>query len=148
MGPENLIFSLKNVVIVILACEFMKNLLAADRYKKYIGYALSVFVLGFIITGVRGAAFDLPDGYGVSVSENIAGEANTLKAEYEKQICQKVAAKLSEAKIEVVSVEAYADAKYNLTALNVKVKNDVPKATAVLEELGLKNSDTNIRVYD
>jgi hypothetical protein len=120
----------------------MKNLLTADRYKKYIGYSLSVFVLGFIITGFRGAGFDLPDGYGVNVEEITAGGENALKAEYEKQICRRVADELSKAKVETVSVEASADAEYNLTALTVKVKSGAPKAAAVLEGLGLKNSGT------
>ena len=127
---RDIIFNLKNIVVVILASEFLKQLVLGDKYKKYISLAVSLSVIGFIIATISGTAFDIsiqPD-FNYSPPE---GNENMIITEYKKKIMEKITKEIPE----ISEIEVEIDDDYNVTGLSVKTK-DYEKTDKKLKELG------------
>ena len=135
---ELFIFNLKGIVVIILMCEFMKNLLTTEKFAKYINIAVSVFIIGFIITSIKGTTFDYDPNYSFNYSQGTISE-NGLKEQYEKQICDKIKAKLDEKNIAIISIEVAADEEYQIEELKIKTSENKEKIEILLEGLGIEN---------
>ncbi|MBO5408214.1 MAG: hypothetical protein J6A61_02260 [Clostridia bacterium] len=88
----HLIVKLKSVVLVILICEFLKELLAAEKFKRYLQFAVSLFLFAFFLSAFLHTDFSLPQ-----FSETVAfqPEDNLLKEQYETQIATAVSKELT-----------------------------------------------------
>ena len=130
----DIIFSLKNVVIIILASEFMKRFMDGTKYKKYISFALSLVVIGFLISAVTGANFDFLEPPDFNYTESISSE-NLIITEYKKKISEKIIEKFPKDKMPEPEIDI--DDKYNI--VNIRIKTDYENAGKILEELGFTN---------
>ena len=126
-----MIFTLKNIVIVILAAEFTNQLMSSTKYKKYINLAISLIITGFLITTITGTSFDIFTETDFNYIEPDKTETLIMK-EYKNKIAEKIAAKFP--KNELPEIEIEVDENYNLTHL--KVITNYEKAEQILTELG------------
>jgi len=131
---DDIIFNLKNIVVVILAAEFMKNLMASTKYKKYINFALSIVVIGFLLSSFTGMRFDRLNEQDFNYTENISTE-NMIATEYKRKIAEKISESFPKDSFPEFSIEL--DDNYNVVKLSVKT--DYKNAEKILNELGFVN---------
>ena len=126
--------NLKNIVIVILASEFIKNLAVGDMYKKYINFAVSLVVIGFLISSLSSAKFDITAQTDFNYAE-VESNENLILKEYKKNIAEKLAKKFPENETPEFEIEV--DNEYNV--VHIKVNSSCENAGKILEELGFMN---------
>jgi len=131
---RDIIFNLKNIVVVILASEFMKQLIVSKKYKSYINFAISISVTGFIIATISNAGFSIsvqPD-FNYAEPEN---NENLIIREYENKIIERISKEIPE----INEIEMEIDKQYNITNLKIKAPNFSEEADKKLKELGFKS---------
>jgi len=129
-----IIFNLKSVVIVILASEFMKQLISGEKYKKYINFAISLMIIGFLLSAVSGTKLDITVQEDFNYTE-IEGSENLIISEYKNKIAEGISEKFP--KGEPPEFEIEVDDNYNV--ISIKVKTGHENAEKILEELGFTN---------
>ena len=127
----NIIFNLKNIVVLILASEFLKQLVLSKKYKSYINFAISMSIIGFIIALISGASFDISSQPDFNYFEPESSE-NLIIKEYKNKITEKISQSIPDAS----EIEVFIDNEYNITNLKIKVKEISADTAKILEELG------------
>ena len=127
----DIIFSLKNIVIVILVSEFMKQLMSDTKYKRYIDFAISLIVIGFVISAATGKSFNISPSPDFNYTEGL-NEENLIANEYKNKIAERVAEKFPDGELPEFEIEL--DEKY--TIVKIRVKTDYPDAEKIIKELG------------
>ena len=126
-----IIFNLKSVVIVILVSEFMKQLISGEKYKKYINFAISLMVIGFLLSVISGTKLDIIGQEEFNYTE-IESSENLIISEYKNKIAERISGKFP--KDEPPEFEIEVDDSYNV--ISIKVKTDYEDTEKILEELG------------
>ena len=110
---------LKAMVLIILVSEFLKELLIGEAYKKYIHFAVSLFVFGFLLSGLLHTDVSLPDFPEEAVTTS--GE-NLLLSRYETDIETEVGRMLSEKNVSYESVTAVLSPTYEIETVRIQTK--------------------------
>ena len=124
------ISNLKQVVLVVLACEFLKELLSSDSFRKYVQFALRIFLFLFLISSLFRVDFSLPEFQMPTVESE---HENLLLSEYETQIANRIFKELSSHNLSVKQVEVCLDQQYNITSVTVFSEESTDKIHAVLK---------------
>ena len=124
------ISNLKQVVLVVLACEFLKELLSSDSFRKYVQFALRIFLFLFLISSLFRVDFSLPEFQMPTVESE---HENLLLSEYETQIANSILKELSSHNLSVKQVEVCLDQQYNITSVTVFSEESTDKIHAVLK---------------
>jgi hypothetical protein len=132
------VFNLKGIVFLIILAEFTKRLLISKQYSKYINFAVSIFVVGVMIAGIKGTSFTIENDFKFE-NQTIQNQENLIKLEYEKKIIANISNILAEKDINDIKIEVEIDDKYNVTKLIVYATDKFDKIKAIIEGLGIKN---------
>ena len=124
------IANLKQVVLVVLACEFLKELLSTDSFRKYVQFALLLFLFLFLISSLFQVDFSLPEFHNSTIETETE---NLVLSEYETQIANKISEELSKNNLNVQKVEVCLDNQYNITSVTVFSNESTDKIQAVLK---------------
>ena len=124
------IANLKQVVLVVLACEFLKELLSTDSFRKYVQFALRLFLFLFLISSLFQVDFSLPEFHNSTIETETE---NLVLSEYETQIANKISEELSKNNLNVQKVEVCLDNQYNITSVTVFSNESTDKIQAVLK---------------
>lgn len=110
------ISDLKNVVFIILICEFLKELLTTKKFKPYLHFAISLFLFSFFLSILFHTDFSIPDFTG---NLQLSHQENLLISQYEAQIAQKIAEHLSQNHIPVTEVLVTLSDTYEIKAVKI-----------------------------
>lgn len=132
------ILNLKGIVFLIILAEFTKKLMLSKKYSKYINFAVSIFVIGVIIAGIKGTNFSIQSDFKFENPTTQSSE-NLVKKEYEKKIIADLSNTFSKNGINDYKIELETDDKYNITKLIVNAADKLDKIKAIIEGLGIKN---------
>ncbi len=124
------IANLKQVVLVVLACEFLKELLSTDSFRKYVQFALRLFLFLFLISSLFKVDFSLPEFHTPTIETETE---NLLLSEYETQIANKISEELSKNNLSAKKVEVCLDNQYNIASVTVFSRESTDKIQAVLK---------------
>lgn len=132
------ILNLKGIVFLIVLAEFAKRLMISKQYSKYINFAISIFIIGVIISGIRGVDFNFDNNFQYESSAQKKSE-NLIKIEYEKKIIEQISNVLKKNGINYLKIEVEIDDKYNVTKLIVNSNDKAEKIGGIIEGLGIRN---------
>ena len=114
---HSFIANLKYVVLVILVCEFLKELLATEKFKQYIHFAISLFLFAFFLSTFLHIDFSLPDWE----EENYAiHEKNMLKSQYETKIAETISEELTKNGISFQKVIVTLSDSYEIESVQIE----------------------------
>lgn len=127
---EHWITNLKAVVVVILISEFLKELLIGETFRKYIQFAVSLFLFGFFLTSFFHTDFSLP-----SFPEEITvtNEENLLIQQYETQIAAEIGARLSNEGVSYSEILVRLSPQYEIESITIKSCEPPETIDAVLK---------------
>ena len=133
-----IINSIKSIVIVILASEFVKSFLVSDKYKKYVSISINILILSFLIVQIKGAEINLDFSFSdiPTVTYN-----NSLYDEYKKNIILKLRKEFENKNIFVKDIIIDIDEKYNVTSLKIVLTNnsDYDSVKNITDKTGIDN---------
>lgn len=132
------ILNLKGIVFLIMLAEFAKKLMISKQYSKYINFAISIFIIGVILSGIKGISFNLDSNYTYENPTEQTSE-NLIKKEYEKKIIEQISNLLAKNGINYLKIEVEIDDKYHVTKLIVHSNDKTGKVGGIIEGLGIKN---------
>jgi hypothetical protein len=132
------ILNLKGIVFLIMLAEFAKKLMISKQYSKYINFAISIFIIGVILSGIKGISFNLDSNYTYENPTEQTSE-NLIKKEYEKKIIEQISNLLAKNGINYLKVEVEIDDKYHVTKLIIHSNDKTEKVGGIIEGLGIKN---------
>ena len=116
-----LIIKLKSVVLVILICEFLKELLAGEKFKQYLQFAVSLFLFAFFLSVFLHTDFSLPK-FTENISEPI--QENLLKSQYETQIANTLSEELIKNGLSCQEVTVTLSDNYEIQ--NIRIHSEEP----------------------
>ncbi len=121
---------LKQVVLVVLVCEFLKELLSTTSFRKYVQFAISLFLFFFLFSSLFRIDFSLsvPD---ISVTES--NFENLLLPEYETRISQEIQEELSQNGVSSQEVAVQLNDQYEIKSVTVFSEEEPEKIQAVLK---------------
>ncbi len=121
---------LKQVVIIVLVCEFLKELLSTSSFRKYVQFAVSLFLFFFLFSSLfrLDFSFSLPD---ISIAENES--ENLLVPEYEARISERIHQELSQNNLSVQNVTVKLSDQYEIKSVTIFSKDDPEKIKATLK---------------
>lgn len=121
---------LKQVVLVVLVCEFLKELLSTSSFRKYVQFAISLFLFFFLFSSLFRIDFSLsvPD---ISVTES--NFENLLLPEYETRISQEIQEELSQNGVSSQEVAVQLNDQYEIKSVTVFSEEEPEKIQAVLK---------------
>lgn len=133
-----IINSIKSIVIVILASEFVKSFLVSGKYKKYVSISINILILSFLIVQIKGAEINLDFSFSdiPTVTYN-----NSLYDEYKKNIILKLRKEFENKNIFVKDIIIDIDEKYNVTSLKIVLTNnsDYDSVKNITDKTGIDN---------
>lgn len=124
------ISNLKQVVLVVLVCEFLKELLSTDSFRKYVQFALRLFLFFFLFSSLFRLDFSFPQWTEPPLETKTE---NLLLSEYETTIANTILAELSKNNLNAQKVEVMLDPQYNITSVTVYSNESTDKIQAVLK---------------
>lgn len=121
---------LKQVVLVVLVCEFLKELLSTTSFRKYVQFAISLFLFFFLFSSLFRIDFSLsvPE---ISVTES--NFENLLLPEYETRISQEIQEELSQNGVSSQEVAVQLNDQYEIKSVTVFSEEEPEKIQAVLK---------------
>ena len=125
-GIENL----KQVVLVVLICEFLKELLSTSSFRKYVQFAVSLFLFFFLFSYLFRLEFSLPEW---DVPEFESESENLLIPEYEHRISEEIKKKLSQNNLDVQEVSVQLSDQYQIESITVFSQEEPAIIQAVLK---------------
>ncbi len=127
---EHWITNLKAVVLVILISEFLKELLIGETYRKYIQFAVSLFLFCFFLSALFHTDFSLP-----SLPEEIVikNNENLLIEQYETQIASEISNRLSQEEISFNEISVTLSSQYDIEKITIKSCESPAAIDAVLK---------------
>ena len=117
----SLIAKLKSVVLIILICEFLKELLAGEKFKRYLQFAVSLFLFAFFLSVFLHTDFSLPQ---FSQTVDLQPEDNLLKEKYETQIETAVAEELTKNGLSCQNVTVNLSDNYEIDKIRIVSEAD------------------------
>ncbi len=124
------ISNLKQVVLIVLVCEFLKELLSTDSFRKYVQFSIRLFLFLFLLSSLFGVKFTLPE---FTFTEYETEEENLLLQEYETQIANQITEELSRNNLSVSQVTVQLNDQYEILCVTVFTKEESAKIQAVLK---------------
>ena len=124
------ISNLKQVVLSVLVCEFLKELLSTDSFRKYVQFSIRLFLFLFLLSSLFGVKFALPE---FTFTEYETEEENLLLQEYETQIATQITEELSRNNLSVSQVTVHLNDQYEILCVTVFTKEESAKIQAVLK---------------
>lgn len=133
-----IINSIKSIVIVILASEFVKSFLVSDKYKKYVSISINILILSFLIVQIKGAEINLDFSFSDIPTVTYS---NSLYDEYKKNIILKLRKEFENKNIFVKDIIIDIDEKYNVTSLKIVLTNnsDYDSVKNITDKTGIDN---------
>ncbi len=127
---QSWILELKSVVLVILVSEFLKELLTGDKFKKYIQFAVTLFLFAFLLTGFLHTDFSLPP-----LPKDLSEETyqSLLQEEYAMKIQEQIAKKLSEHQISYQIISVVLTETYEIETIRIETTEPPEKIHALLK---------------
>ena len=120
----------KQVVLVVLVCEFLKELLSTGSFRKYVQFAVNLFLFLFLISSLFRIDFSLPE---FSVPTVHTTTENLLIKEYENDIAAEIQTKLSENNLDIATVTVHLNDRYELEAVQIYTNEHPSQIQAVLK---------------
>ena len=138
-----IISGIKNIVIMIVAAEFIKAFMLEDSFKKYITVCINIIVIGFIIGEIKNAPF-VPD-FSFETSEYQQNYSqNAIKNEYEKRVAEILKEKLKDEKISVYDIKTISNEDYTIKNIVVNINGNRERAEKIIK--GMKPDNYEIYV--
>ncbi len=127
---QSWILELKSVVLVILVSEFLKELLTGDKFKKYIQFAITLFLFAFLLTGFLHTDFSLPP-----LPEDFAEgtHQSLLQEEFAVKIQEQIAKKLSEHQLSYEKISVVLSKAYEIETIRIETTEPPEKIHALLK---------------
>ena len=127
---EHWITNLKAAVLIILISEFLKELLIGETYRKYIQFAVSLFLFCFFLTSFFRTDLSLP-----SLPEEMAvkSDENLLIEQYETQIASEIKNRLLQEGISDAEVSVTLSSQYDIENIMIKTCKAPAEIDAVLK---------------
>ena len=129
------ISNLKQVVLIVLVCEFLKELLSTDSFRKYVQFSIRLFLFLFLLSSLFGVEFGLSTDIPLTIDdvEYETEEENLLLQEYETQIANQITEELSRNNLSVSQVTVQLNDQYEILCVTVFTKEESAKIQAVLK---------------
>lgn len=124
------ISNLKQIVMIVLICEFLKELFSTDSFRKYVQFAINLLLFLFLFCSLFRIDFTLPE-FDFSVLE-IENE-NLVVKEYEKQIATSIQEELTGNGITVSDVRVQLNEQYEIVSSTVFSSEDPEKIHQILK---------------
>lgn len=105
---------LKSVIFVILISEFFKELLVGDRFRKYIQFAVSLFLFSFLLSTLFRTDFSLPD---IPREFIYPTQQNLLQNEFSATIREEIEKNLTAQKISYHEIRVQLSDTYELESV-------------------------------
>ena len=127
---ETWILSLKAVISVILVSEFLKELLLGNAYKKYIQFAVSLFIFGALLSSFLQSDFSFPQfPEEIPITEN----ENLLIKQYETEIQHQIAQTLSAHGLSYERISVTLSPQYEIEHIQIETFEDSNEMDAVMK---------------
>lgn len=140
---NGIISEIKNIVIIIVASEFLKVFLLEDSFRKYITVCVNIIVIGFIVCEIKNVPFNINTAFEMP-SYTIQEQGSIIKDEYERKISEELKKKLREEKILVYEVKTEANEDYSIQKIIVSLNGSKEKAEKIIK--GMKPNSYEINV--
>lgn len=127
---QNWIFELKSVILVILVSEFLKEFLTGDKFKKYIQFAVTLFLFAFLLTSFLHTDFSLPP-LPAEISET--PPQSLLQEEFAVKIQEQIANKLSEQQLSYEKISVVLSDAYEIKTIRIETTEPPEKIYALLK---------------
>ncbi len=124
------IANLKQVVLVVLVCEFLKELLSTGSFRKYVQFAVSLFLFLFLLSSVFRVEFSLPEFQEPFFETS---HENLVVKEYETDIATQIKERLRENNLDIVTVTVHLNDRYELKSVQIYTVEDASQIHAVLK---------------
>lgn len=122
--------SLKQVVLVVFICEFLKELLSDGSFRKYVQFAIRLFLFLFLFCSLFQMEFSLPDF--PDFSYEFEAE-NQLISKYETEIAKKIREELIKNQLSVSEVSVELSDQYEIICVTVVSEEAPSKIQTVLK---------------
>ncbi len=135
-----IVYNIKNMVLVIIISEFLKNFISDKKYRKYISISVNLLIISYFATCISGVDFK----FDIFEERSFLTEyENGIISEYEKNISNELVELFKKNKISsVLDVIASADEEYNIKTLEIYIENSAynerKKIVSVLEGTGIE----------
>ena len=140
---NGIISGIKNIVIMIVASEFIKAFMIEDSFKKYITICVNIIVIGFIIGEIKNVPFSFHLNYDMPNYEAVESK-NTIRDEYEKRLNETIKKRLENEKISVYDIKTVSNEDYSIKSISVNINANKEKAEKIIE--GMKAESYEIYV--
>jgi len=120
----------KKMVLIILVCEFLKELLSTGSFRKYVQFAIRLMLFLFLFSALFRIEFTLPE---LSFSTVEYEEENLLIAEYETQIANRITEELRRNQLSVSEVSVQLNDQYEIIGVTVFSREHPSKIQDVLK---------------
>lgn len=142
---SGIISGIKNIVIMIVAGEFLKAFMLEDSFKKYITVCINIIVIGFILGEIRNIPFAPEMNFEISKYEYEAN-GNAIKEEYEKRVAEALREKLKEEKISVYDVEIISNDDYSIKKVVLNINEKKETAEKIIKGMKVENYEIHVDV--
>lgn len=140
---NGIISEIKNIVIIIVASEFLKVFLLEDSFRKYITVCVNIIVIGFIVCEIKNVPFNINTAFEMP-SYTLQEQGSIIKDEYERKISEELKKKFREEKILVYEVKTEANEDYSIKKIIVSLNGSKEKAEKIIK--GMKPNSYEINV--
>ena len=127
---EEWITNLKQIVMVVLICEFLKELLSTDSFRKYVQFAINLLLFSFLFCSLFRIDFSLPE---FQFSELEIDNENLVIAEYESQIAASIREEFTKNNVSVSNVSIQLNDQYEITAATIFSQEHPTKIQTILK---------------
>lgn len=124
------ISNLKQIVMIVLICEFLKELFSTDSFRKYVQFAINLLLFLFLFCSLFRIDFTLPEfDFSVLETEN----ENLVIKEYETQIAISIREELTGNGIDISDVSVQLNEQYEIVSATVFSSEDPAKIYQILK---------------
>lgn len=140
---SGIISGIRNIVIMIVASEFIKAFMIEDSFKKYITICVNIIVIGFIIGEIKNVPFSYQLSYEMPHYEAVESK-NGIRDEYEKRLNETIKKRLENEKISVYDIKTVSNEDYSIKSISVNINGNKEKAEKIIE--GMKAESYEVYV--
>ena len=145
---DGIISGIKNIVIIIVASEFLKVFLLGDKFRKYITVCVNIIVIGFIVGEIRNVPFGFDATFEIP-EYTLEEHGNAIKDEYEKNISEALKEKMEQEKISVYQIETKVNDDYSIKNIILNInggERNKEKAEKIIKGLKPENYEINVNI--
>ena len=122
--------SFRQVVLVVLICEFLKELIVEGSFRKYVQFAIRLFLFLFLFCSLFRIEFSLPE---FSAPRFETESENLIISEYETKIAEKIKEELLKNQLQCQEVSVALNDQYEIVSVTVFSEEAPSKIQAVLK---------------